>query len=143
MVAILPRSQQQNYQVLGWNHCSHPFQHTNKTKWGNQAGSQLPKICSKILLVCFSYTIYSHGDQSMVPWIHLCRLIALASSLQSIVRLICRSVVAPSQTCLPYQDLNCQQGKDFALFHLMILLCCGCLHCVPITLAVLASPHNH
>ena len=81
---------------------------------------------------------------------HLCWLIALASSLQDIVHLIYRWVVSPSQTCLPYQDLNCQQGEDFALFHqigfviiMMILLCCGCLHCVPNTLVVLASPHNH
>ena len=72
MVAFLPRLQQQDQEVLGWNHSSHPIQHTDKTEWRNQAGSQLPKICSHILLVCFSYTVYSYGDQSMVPWIHLC-----------------------------------------------------------------------
>ena len=50
-------------------------------------------------------------------------------------------MVSPSQTCLPYQDLNCQQGDDFALFHqigfmiiMMMLLRCGCFHCVPNTI---------
>ena len=48
-----------------------------------------------------------------------------------------------------YRKMNCQQGEDFSLFDqigfviIMILLCCGCLHCVPNTLVVLASPHNH
>ena len=50
-------------------------------------------------------------------------------------------MVSSSQTCLPYQDLNCQQGDDFALFHqigfmiiMMMLLCCGYFHCVPNTI---------
>ena len=30
MVAFLPRSQQQNHQVLGWNPSSHTFQYTDK-----------------------------------------------------------------------------------------------------------------
>ena len=149
MVAFLPRSQQQNHQVLGWNHNSHPFQHTDETEWRNQAGSQLPTICSQILLVCFPYTIYNHGDQSMVPGIHLYWLIALTSSFRGIVHLIYRRVVSPSETCLPYQGLNCQQDEDFVLFHqigfviIMILLYCECLHCVPNTLVVWPSPHKH
>ena len=129
---------------------SHPFQHTDKTEWRNQAGLQLPKICSQILLVCLSYTVYSHDDQSIVPWIYLCWRIALGSSLQDIVHLIYQWGVSPCRTGLPYQDLNCQPGEDFALFHqigsviiIMILLCCGCLHCFSNTLVFLASPHNH
>ena len=78
--------------------------------YSRYTGGQLVKICYQILLVCFSYTVYSHGEQTMVPRIHLCWLIALASSLQGIVHLIYWWVVLPSQICLPYQDLNCQQG---------------------------------
>ena len=134
MVASLPRSQQKNQQVLGWNHSSHPFQHTDKTEWRNQAGLRLSKICNQILLVCFSYTVYSHGDQSMLPWIHLCWLVALASILKGIIHLIYWWVVSSSQNCLPFQDLNCQPDENFALFNqigfviiMMILFCCGCL----------------
>ena len=85
MVAFLPRSQQQNQQVLGWNHSSHPFQHTDKTEWRNHLGSQLPKLFTDLLLI---YGLqpwrpkYGTTDSSM--------LTDLASSLQGIVHLIYR-----------------------------------------------------
>ena len=58
-----------------------------------------------------------------------------SNSLQGIVHLIYRWVVSSFQTCLPYQDFNCQQGENFSLFHqigfliiMTILWCSGFFH---------------